>query len=135
MTVKLCTDSIRTMAVFENVTKVSARDCLMKEGEIYFVVDHDKIGLAIGRNGSKMKSLRRIFGDKHIKIFACEETLEGSIKSMIPTAKRIEIEGDSVVVSVPKQDKVSVIGKGGRNINAIREILKRRFAVKRLKLI
>ncbi len=135
MTVKLSTDSIRTIALFEKVTNVHAKDCLITDDEVYFVVDQGKIGRAIGKNGTNMKNLRRMLGNRHVKIFACDDSLKSTLRSMVPGVKKIEIDGDSVVISVLKSDKVAVIGRGGRNINAIRELLKRRFAVKKLKLV
>lgn len=134
MTVKLCTNSIRTMAMFENITNVQPRDCIINDEEVYFVVDHEMMGKAIGKNGANMKSLRRVLGNKHVKIFAYNSDLEATLKSMVPNISKIEIKGDSVTISVPRNEKVAVIGRNGRNINAIREILKRRFAVKEFKL-
>ena len=134
MTVKLCTDSIRTMAMFEKITNVQPRDCIISDEEVYFVVDQEMMGKAIGKNGANMKSLRRVLGNKHVKIFACNGDLEGTLKSMVPNISKIEIKGDSVMISVPRNEKVTVIGRNGRNINAIREILKRRFGVKEFKL-
>ena len=134
MNVKLGTDSIRTIAMFEKITRVHARDCLISDNDAYFVVDADKVGRAIGKNGSNMKDLRRVLNNRHVKIFACSESLEDTIRGMVPNTKKIEINGDSVVISVARNDKVSVIGKNGRNINAIREILKRHFSIRDLKL-
>jgi N utilization substance protein A len=134
MTVKLDTDNIRTMAMFEKITNVQPRDCIMSSEEVYFVVDQEKMGKAIGKNGANMKSLRKVLGNRHVKIFACNGDLEGTLKSMVPNITKIELNGDSVVISVPRNEKVAVIGRNGRNINAIREILKRRFSIKELKL-
>jgi N utilization substance protein A len=134
MTVKLDTDNIRTMAMFEKITNVQPKDCIMSSEEVYFVVDKGMMGKAIGKNGANMKTLRRVLGNRHVKIFACNGDLESTLKSMVPNINKIEINGDSVVISVPRSEKVAVIGRNGRNINAIREILKRRFAVKELKL-
>jgi transcription antitermination factor NusA-like protein len=39
-----------------------------------------------------------------------------------------------MVVTIPKKDKVHVIGRNGSNIKAIREILKRHFGIKNLRL-
>ena len=68
MPVKLDTDIIRVIALFEKITTVHARDCLITDDFMYFLVDNDRVGLAIGRNGSNIKEMRRIFG-KNIKIF------------------------------------------------------------------
>jgi len=134
MTVKLCTDSIRTMAMFEKITNVQPRDCILTGDEAYFVVESELMGKAIGKNGANMKSLRKVLGNRHVKIFACNEDIESTLKSMVPNINRIDIKDDTVLISVPRNEKVAVIGRNGRNINAIREILKRRFSVKELKL-
>ncbi len=130
MTVKLGTESIRIIAAFEKITRVHARDCIVMENCVYFLVDPDKIGLAIGKNGLVIKEVRRILG-KNVKIFGYSNDLETMVKNIIPNIKKIELNGDIVNVSVPIEDKVNVIGKSGSNINAIREILKRHFSIKR----
>jgi transcription antitermination factor NusA-like protein len=50
---------------------------------------------------------------------------------MIPNIKRLEVNGDSINISVPAEDKVNIIGRNGSNINAIREIFKRHFSIKK----
>lgn len=130
MTVKLGMESIRTIAAFEKITNVHARDCLITENCIYFLVDPDKIGLAIGKNGLVIKEVRRVLG-KNVKVFGYSNDPETMVKNIIPNIKRIELNGDTVNVSVPMEDKVNVIGRNGSNINAIREILKRHFSIKR----
>ncbi len=134
MTVKLGTDCIRTIALFEKVTKVHAKDCIINDEGAYFVVDPDKVGRAIGKNGANMKNLKRMLGNRHVKIYACNGDLESTVRNIIPSLSKMEYRDNSLFISVPKKDKVTVIGKNGRNINAIREILKRRFSVKELKL-
>ena len=59
MAVKLGIDSIRTIALFEKITNVHAKDCLITDDCVYFLVDPDKIGLAIGKNGSVIKEVRK----------------------------------------------------------------------------
>ena len=60
--IKLSTDQIRLISLFQNVTKATARDCLddEKQDRIIFVVNQGKMGLAIGRGGSNIKSLQNI---------------------------------------------------------------------------
>ena len=60
--IKLTTDQIRLISLFQNVTKTTARDCLddEKQDKIIFVVNEDKMGLAIGKGGSNIKSLQNI---------------------------------------------------------------------------
>ena len=130
MTVKLGTESVRTIVAFEKIARVHARDCLVTEGCIYFIVDPEKVGPAIGRNGSVIKELRKILG-KNIKVFGYWDDPEIMLKNMIPNIKRLEVNGDSINISVPAEDKVNIIGRNGSNINAIREIFKRHFSIKK----
>ena len=60
--IKLTTDQIRLISLFQNVTKTTARDCLddEKQNKIIFVVNEGKMGLAIGKGGSNIKSLQNI---------------------------------------------------------------------------
>ncbi len=133
MAVKLGTECIRAMAVFEKITKVHARDCLITDECVYFLVDPEKIGLAIGKNGSVIKEVRKIFG-KMIKLFGYSDNPKNFIKNIVPSVKSIEIDNDIITISIPMEERVTVIGKNGRNIKAIKKILKRHFAIKNLRL-
>jgi len=133
MEVKLSTENIRAIALFEKVTNVSPKDCIIMNNSIYFLVKSDSVGMAIGKNGDNIKHLRRISG-KNIKIFPYSDNIGEFLKNVIPGLKTIDNDGESVIVSVNKQDKITVIGKNGDNINAIRELLKRHFGVQNFKL-
>lgn len=133
MAIKLETNTIRTMAVFEEVTNVHPRDCLISEDFIYFLVDPKKIGLAIGRNGSVANTLRKTLG-KSVKIFGYADTPEDMMRNLIPCARSIEINEQHITVSVPPEERVGVIGRNGSHIKAIKEILMRHFSIKNLRL-
>lgn len=133
MSVKLETDAIRTIALFEKLTKVHARDCLITENCIYFLVDKSKVGLAIGKSGSVIKNVKKAF-NKNIKVFGYDDTPEGMIKGMVPGPRSVSLDNGSMVVSVEPQDRVSVIGRNGENIKAIRELMKRHFSIESLRL-
>ena len=132
MAIKLETEAIRTIAAFERVTKVHARDCLMTENCVYFLVDVKKIGLAIGKNGSVIKEMRRILG-RPVRIFGYSENPEDMIKSIAPV-RSIKMEDDSMVVTIQPKDRVLMIGKNGETIRAVREFLKRHYNINNLKL-
>jgi N utilization substance protein A len=133
MSVKLGTDSIRNIAAFENITKVHAHDCLITEECVYFLVDPDKVGLAIGKNGVVIRELRRVFG-KAVKVFGRYGTPELFIRNVFPRVKSIDISSGRITISIPEEDRVSAIGKNGRNIKAIREIMERHFSIKDLRV-
>ena len=49
--IKLSTDQMRMMSLFQNVTGAVARDCIEdeKQNRVIFVVNTGKMGLAIGK--------------------------------------------------------------------------------------
>jgi N utilization substance protein A len=133
MSVKLGTDSIRNIAAFEDVTQIHAHDCLITDECIYFLVDPDKVGLAIGKNGVVIRELRRVFG-KTVRVFGHYETPELFIRNAFPHVKSMDISNGRITISIPEEDRVSAIGKNGRNIKAIREIMERHFSIKDLRV-
>mgnify|MGYP001484910251 CR=1 FL=1 len=58
--IKLTTDQMRLMSLFQNITKATARDCVEDEklDRLIFVVNEGKMGLAIGKGGAHIKTLQ-----------------------------------------------------------------------------
>ncbi len=133
MGLKLGTECIRAMAAFENITRVQAKDCIVTEDCVFFLVDPEKVGLTIGKNGAVIKEVRKILG-KIVKVFGYFNSPEEFIKNIIPNVKSIDIHENVMTISIPMDDRVNVIGKNGRNINAIKKILKRHFSIENLRL-
>lgn len=133
MPVKLNTELIRNIAAFEKITKVHARDCLVMDDCIYFLVNPSKMGVAIGKNGSVIKEVRKAFG-KPVKLFEYREKPEEFLTAAIPGIKGVEVSKESATITVPRSERVALIGKNGRNIKAIKEIMKRHYDIKNLKI-
>ena len=60
--IKLSTDQMRMMSLFQNVTGAVARDCVEdeKQDRVIFIVNSGKMGLAIGKGGMHIKTLQNI---------------------------------------------------------------------------
>lgn len=133
MTIKLQTQNIRDIGVFERVTNVHVKDCIRDENCVYFMIETGKSGLAIGKNGAVIKNVSRVLG-KTVKIFEFAQDAETMVKNMIPTAKNVEVGNGSVTVTIPNSDRSVVIGRGGRNIKIMKEFLSRHFKINYLRL-
>ncbi len=57
MNIKLDSDTLSAMRVFSEITNVTPRDCMVNDDKLIFVVNQGQAGLAIGKNGVKMKVL------------------------------------------------------------------------------
>ncbi|MEM5879061.1 MAG: NusA-like transcription termination signal-binding factor [Candidatus Aenigmatarchaeota archaeon] len=128
MTVKFDTETIRLMTLFENLTGVPVKDCLIDENTVYLVVDEKNVGMAIGKNGNSVKNAENVM-KKTIKLFGFSSDLNNFVKNLIPRATNVKIineENKTIVeVNVEKQDRPIVIGREGKNLKIIKELLKR----------
>jgi len=127
------TEMIRNINMFESLTDVQARDCIIKEDEAYFIVPEGKAGMAIGKGGKVVQKVQDRLG-KEVKIYEYSDNLGKFISNVVPSNLRgvdIEEEGGekTVEISVPQDSKGRVVGKDGEKIDMIREILKRTHGV------
>jgi N utilization substance protein A len=130
----LDTDEIRMITLFENVTKTRIKDCMMDNGKsmVCFVVEEGKIGIAIGKDGRKVRRMENMIG-KNIKLFEFSKDLSKFVKNVIPQAKAIKIRNEDgktlVEVRVEKKDRPFVIGRDKRNLNFYKCVLQRNHGV------
>ncbi len=127
------TEMIRNINMFESLTDVEVRDCIIKEEEAYFIVPEGKAGMAIGKGGKVVQKVQDRLG-KEVKIYEYSDNLGKFISNVIPSNLRgvdiTEEDGEKKVeISVPQDSKGRVVGKNGDRIDTIREILKRTHGV------
>jgi len=134
--IRLGSDEMRFIALFESITGATANDCLIDSScdRIIFVAKSGQMGLAIGKAGKNINALRRMTG-KPVEVVEASETVEGLIKNSLAPAKIKEIrvterpDRKIVVVEVEPKDKALAIGKNGRTIDKTRMLAKRYFQV------
>ena len=135
--IKLTTDQMKLMSLFQNITKATARDCIEdeKRDRIIFVVNEGKMGLAIGKGGSHIKSLqskisrnvelveynedpvkflKNILNEKYISDIQISERADGSFQATI---------------LVDSAKKGVVVGREGRNAEKARLLARRYFNI------
>jgi len=138
--IKITDNEMKFMALFENLTGAGILDCVIddEDGTIIFAVKKGDIGLAIGREGEKIKRFKRMT-NKNIEIFEYHETSSKFIVRALKPAKIKEIKiidrvdgGQVAMVSVDPKDKGIAIGKNGRNIKMVRFLAKRYYNVQNI---
>ena len=131
-TIKIDTEGFRALSIFERLTKIHPKDCLISEDSVYFLIDGDKIGFAIGKNGSTVKKISKTLG-KEVRLFEYSDDPSKLLKNLIPSAENIEISGETAKFIIPAKSRYSVIGRGGKNIKVIKEFLERHCGINNLK--
>jgi len=135
--IKLSTDQMRLISLFQNVTKATARDCLddEKQDRIIFVVNEGKMGLAIGKGGSNIKSLQNIL-KRNVELVEHFDDPIKFLKNILNPkfVKEVKIDtkadgSSQAIVIVDHGKKGLVVGREGRNAEKARLFAKRYFNI------
>ena len=136
-TIKLTTDQMRLISLFQNVTGATARDCVEdeKKNRVIFVVNSGKMGLAIGKGGSHIKSLQNIV-KKNVELVEYYDDPEKFLKNMLNSklvsevkiSKRSDGSTQAIVIVDPSKKGI-VVGREGRNAEKARLLARRYFDI------
>lgn len=132
--IKLDADTLRIFAMFEGMTRASLKDVLDEEDRIVFVVEEGHLGKAIGKGAINLKRLRENLG-KDVVLIGFAADREAFVKNVFHKFKVESVEwedrnGDIIAhVKLPQEEKGKAIGKGGKNIQLARMLMKRHHQV------
>ena len=132
--IKLDADSLRIFAMFESMTGAELKDVIEEEDRIVFVVVEGQVGRALGKGAINLKRLRESL-QKEIVLLGYAADKEQFLKNVFHRFKVEGVEwedrnGDMIAhVKIPQEDKGKAIGKGGRNIQLARMLMKRHHQV------
>jgi len=135
--IRLTSDEMSYIALFENVTGAVATDCIIDEerDRIIFVVKPGDVGLAIGKHGSRIKLVKNMV-QKDIEIVEYADNPEAFIRNSFAPARIKEIRITNrldnkkvAVVLVENKDKGIAIGKSGKTAERTRFLAKRYFQI------
>jgi len=140
--IKLSTDQMRKISLFQNVTKATARECLEdeKQNRIIFVVNEGKMGLAIGRGGSNIKSLQNIL-KRNVELVEYFDDPIKFLKNILNPKFVNEVKLDTkpdgssqATIIVDHGKKGLVVGREGRNAQKARLFAKRYFNISNVQI-
>ncbi len=136
MTIKLTSEEMRYITLFEGMTGARVHDCVIDESGsgLVFVVKKGDIGLAIGRKGDKIRRARQVIG-KSIEVIEYSDDFTEFLKNTFVPARVKEInvverEGKKVaIVTIEKQDKGIAIGVKGKKIQNAKKLVHRHYEI------
>jgi N utilization substance protein A len=140
--IKITCDEMRYIALFENISGASVKDCIIDEeqGRAIFIVNQGQVGVAIGRGGRNIHTLEKMTGKKHEIIEYSEDPMQFIKNALKPAAVReVRItertDGKTIaVVTVNPKDKGIAIGKNGKNAERLRFLAKRYFNIQNVSI-
>jgi N utilization substance protein A len=127
--VRLSTEGLRFIALFENVTGARAKDCFedYENNRLIFVVKGGEMGLAIGKGGEHINRVKKTIG-KHVEIIEhSDDPVEFVKNAFHPVSiKNVNIvEKDTkriAYVEVLTKEKGLAIGRDGKNIEKVKKL-------------
>jgi N utilization substance protein A len=118
------------------MTRAKVKDCIANE-KIIFIVEENEMGKAIGKNGINTKKMERIL-KKKIKLVEFSNDVLQFIKNIIYPIEVLDVKEENGIVTIYENDamkKAILIGRDKQNINHTRNIVKRYFDVKEIRII
>jgi N utilization substance protein A len=143
MEIKITSDELRLMSLFQSVTSATARDCIVDEkmDRVIFVVNKGQMGLAIGKGGSTIKQLQNVVAKKiELVEFSDDpaEFIRNMLNADVVNDVRISDRSDGTklaVVTVDQRKKGAVVGREGRNAEKARLLAKRYFQITNVQIV
>ena len=141
--IKLTSDELRLMSLFQSITSATARDCIVddKMDRVIFVVNKGQMGLAIGKGGSTIKQIQNMVARK-IELVEFSDDPAEFIRNMLNADMvndvRISERGDGTkqaVVTVDQRKKGAVVGREGRNAEKARLLARRYFQISNVLIV
>lgn len=135
--IKLTTDQMRMMSLFQSVTGVTAKDYVEDERQnrSIFVVNSGKMGMAIGKGGIHIKSLQNMV-KRNIELVEFDEDpakfLSNMLNLKLVTEVKINKRQDGskqAIILVDPKKKGIVVGRDGKNAEKARLLAKRYFDI------
>ena len=123
---KISMDEIRLINALENLTGVSAKDCIIEENIISFLVNEKEIGKAIGKNAVNVKELESKL-KKRIEIIGFYKKPENIIKNSFEVKlKEVKKKGDKLIISLDPLEKKRLFSNTGR-LRRIKILIERNY--------
>ena len=138
--IKLTSDELKLIALFQKITRASARDVVDDEkmNRLIFVVNEGKMGLAIGKGGSNIKNLQNIL-KRDIELVEYAPEPETFLKKILNPKFILSVEFSERLdgttqaeITVNAEKKGVVVGREGRHAQKARLLGKRYFNISKV---
>ena len=141
MVVTLSDEARRYIALFEDETGATARDCVVfgdDDERLVFLVKPGDMAKAIGAGGETVRQLESTLG-KEVALVEDADTPEAFVANALAPAAvyNVTISEDDETVAyaeVDSEDTGVAIGEGGRNIAAAEKLAKRHYDIDDIQL-
>jgi len=134
--VKLSQTEMQYITILQGIVNVTIKDCIVddEDNKVVFVVSEGQAGLAIGKRGMNINKLKEMIA-KDVEIIEHSSDSAKFIRNcFLPIIIR-EVtfldrrNGKAATVEVDNKDKGRAIGRSGKNINKVKNLVLRQFDI------
>ena len=141
--IKLTSDELGLISLFQEVTGATARDCVIdvKSDRVIFIINKNEMGLAIGKNGVSIKNTQKMVG-KDIELVEYSDDpkkfIINALNSKFITDIRLskQVDGSKIaVVMADSNRKGAIVGQNGKNAEKARLLARRYFQISDIHIV
>ncbi len=128
---------MKYMHLFESLTGSTLKDCILNDSQIIFIVNENEIGKSIGKKGSNVKRLEKVL-KKKIKIVEFSDDVVQFVYNLLLPMKVKDITNDNgsiLIVGGDVKTRGQLIGRNGRNLEVLKNIITRYFKIESIKIV
>jgi NusA-like KH domain protein len=129
-------DLIKKIAVIEKLIRLRVKDCIEQENQLVIITPPFQLSKFIGKKGVNTKKIESVLKTK-VKFVEFSENVATFIKNIIyPLKISDQKEEDGIITLVPVDRKTRgyIIGRNGKNLREIENLVKRYFPIKEIKI-
>ncbi len=114
------------MNALSQISKVSAKDCIIEGNLITFLIKEEDVGKAIGKKATNVKALQEKL-NKRVEIIGYQTEPEKIVsKALGIDVSSSKINGDKLVLSMDSINKRKAMASGAK-LKRIKKLIKRNF--------
>ena len=141
--IKLSSDQLGLISIFQNMSGATVRDCIVDEkgGRMIFIVNNGQMGLAIGKKGATIQNIERVI-KKPVEVVEWSDDPAEMVRNALDPSAIQEVRltdkldgSKSMTVIVDPRRKGAVLGRGGKNAEKVRLIAKKYFNITNVQII
>ncbi len=132
--VELTSEDLHFISIFSKITKCTPSNIFKTDFGLVFLVNPFDLGKAIGKNAKNINILKKKFGTD-VLVLPDVEDPEAFVRHTLSNVNVISAEireapGQKVLfLTIDEKDRGLAIGKNGRRIKMIKQILKEKYGV------
>ncbi|MBW2981303.1 NusA-like transcription termination signal-binding factor [Candidatus Woesearchaeota archaeon] len=135
--IKYDVNLMKFISLFESITRAEVKDCFELGEKLVFIVKEGNIGKALGKGGSNIRRLENML-KKKLRIIEFNGSLLQFIQNIVYPSKVKDIAEEDKIVTITPPDSETrgyLIGRGAVNLNATKDIVRRYFDIKDIRVI